>query len=80
MPSSAAEAAVISGREELIVLADADGRPIGTAEKWPSPHAATPLHPAFSCYVFDAAGAFLMNRRATTNTGRCAACSAWRRS
>ena len=52
--------------EELIVLVDEDGRPTGTAEKWSSHHAQTPLHLAFSCYVFDDAGAFLATRRALT--------------
>jgi isopentenyl-diphosphate delta-isomerase len=49
---------------ELVVLVDAAGRPIGSAEKWATHHAETPLHLAFSCYVFDAAGLFLITRRA----------------
>ncbi len=52
--------------EELIVLVDEDGRPRGTAEKWSSHHAETPLHLAFSCYVFDDGGTFLATRRALT--------------
>ena len=52
--------------EELIVLCDEQGNPRGTAEKWSSHHAQTPLHLAFSCYVFDAEGAFLTTRRALT--------------
>ncbi len=52
--------------EELIVLVDDDGRPTGTAEKWSSHHGQTPLHLAFSCYVFDSDGAFLATRRALT--------------
>ncbi len=48
------------------MLVDEHGRPTGTAEKWSSHHAETPLHLAFSCYVFDSAGAFLMTRRAQT--------------
>jgi isopentenyl-diphosphate delta-isomerase len=52
--------------EELIVLVDDRGRPIGSAEKWSSHHADTPLHLAFSCYVFDSGGAFLTTRRALT--------------
>lgn len=52
--------------EELIVLCDEQGNPTGTAEKWSSHHAHTPLHLAFSCYVFDAEGAFLTTRRALT--------------
>lgn len=50
--------------DELIVLVDEDGLPTGTAEKWSSHHAQTPLHLAFSCYVFDEDGRFLMTRRA----------------
>jgi isopentenyl-diphosphate delta-isomerase len=50
--------------EEFIVLVDDHGRAIGAAEKWSSHHADTPLHLAFSCYVFDNDGAFLATRRA----------------
>lgn len=50
--------------DELIVLVDRDGRRIGSAEKVASHHAHTPLHLAFSCYVFDEDGAFLATRRA----------------
>ncbi len=52
--------------EELIVLVDEDGLPTGTAEKWSAHHASTPLHLAFSCYVFDDDGRFLTTRRALT--------------
>ena len=52
--------------EERIVLVDERGRPRGTAEKWSSHHDRTPLHLAFSCYVFDQTGAFLATRRALT--------------
>ncbi len=52
--------------DELIVLVDDGGRPIGAAEKWSSHHEDTPLHLAFSCYVFDDAGHFLATRRAPT--------------
>ena len=54
--------------EELIVLSDEQGNPIGTAEKLSSHHADTPLHLAFSCYVFDADGRFLATRRSTVKT------------
>lgn len=50
-------------RQELIVLVDEGGRPIGSAEKSASHHADTPLHLAFSCYVFDDRGRFLATRR-----------------
>ena len=49
---------------ELIVLCDERGTPVGTAEKASSHHADTPLHLAFSCYVFDERGRFLATRRA----------------
>jgi isopentenyl-diphosphate Delta-isomerase len=48
---------------ELIVLVDSRGEPTGTAEKLSSHHADTPLHLAFSCYVFEADGRFLATRR-----------------
>lgn len=48
------------------MLCDDLGNPTGTAEKWSSHHAQTPLHLAFSCYVFDAEGSFLATRRAYT--------------
>ena len=51
---------------ELIVLVDERGEPAGTAEKRAAHHADTPLHLAFSCYVFDDAGRFLATRRTTT--------------
>lgn len=50
--------------EEYVTLVDDRGQPIGTAEKWATHHADTPLHLAFSCYVFDDAGLFLTTRRA----------------
>src|SRR5262245_43035913 len=49
---------------ELIVLVDTKGNPIGTAEKLSSHNADTPLHLAFSCYVFDEPGKFLVTQRA----------------
>lgn len=48
------------------MLVDDGGRPIGSAAKADVHHADTPLHLAFSCYVFDANGAFLVTRRALT--------------
>lgn len=51
---------------ELIVLVDEAGHPTGTAEKLPSHHAATPLHLAFSCYVFNDRGELLVTQRAAS--------------
>jgi isopentenyl-diphosphate delta-isomerase len=64
-PLRAAGPSVVE-QEELIVLVDERGQPTGSAEKWSSHHADTPLHLAFSCYVFDSGGAFLTTRRALT--------------
>lgn len=52
---------------EHIVLLDDAGRAIGSAGKAAShhrdtPHRDTPLHLAFSCYVFDAADRVLLTR------------------
>lgn len=60
--------AITTVGDELIVLVDEDGTPTGTASKRTSHHADTPLHLAFSCYVFDDDGAFLVTRRALGKT------------
>jgi isopentenyl-diphosphate delta-isomerase len=49
---------------ELVVLLDDAGRSVGTARKADVHHDATPLHLAFSCYLFDDAGRVLLTRRA----------------
>jgi len=49
---------------EQVVLLDEDGRGTGTAPKSTVHHNDTPLHLAFSCYLFNDAGEFLLTRRA----------------
>jgi isopentenyl-diphosphate Delta-isomerase len=49
---------------ELIVLVDDEGRAIGTMPKPLVHHGETPLHRAFSAYLFDDAGRLLATRRA----------------
>ena len=50
--------------EELIVLVHDDGTAIGTLPKPLVHHGETPLHRAFSAYLFDDAGRLLLTRRA----------------
>jgi isopentenyl-diphosphate Delta-isomerase len=50
--------------EELVVLLDADHRPVGTMRKAEVHGTDTPLHLAFSVYLFDAGGRLLVTRRA----------------
>lgn len=49
---------------EEVVLLDEVGRAVGSLDKQLVHHAQTPLHLAFSCYVFDGAGSVLVSRRA----------------
>jgi len=55
---------IVSETRELIVLVDEDGTPIGTADKLASHDRNTPLHLAFSCYVFDDDDQCLITHRA----------------
>jgi isopentenyl-diphosphate delta-isomerase len=53
---------------ELVVLLDESGRPCGSAPKARVHHRHTPLHLAFSCWVFDSRGRVLITRRAWSKT------------
>ncbi|WP_411732602.1 isopentenyl-diphosphate Delta-isomerase [Paeniglutamicibacter sp.] len=50
--------------EELVVLLAPDGTRIGTESKARVHTESTPLHLAFSCYLYNAEGQILMTRRA----------------
>lgn len=50
--------------EEQIILVDEENHQIGVAPKLASHHANTPLHRAFSCFVFNRNGEFLLSQRA----------------
>lgn len=56
----------VNTADELVVLCGADGSPRGTALKAEVHTALTPLHRAFSCYIFDEDSNLLLTRRALT--------------
>jgi isopentenyl-diphosphate delta-isomerase len=51
-------------KNEQIVLLNEKGETIGSAPKLASHHANTPLHLAFSCYIFNDLGELLITQRA----------------
>lgn len=57
--------ATASGLERIVLLND-NYQPVGSAPKLTSHHANTPLHLAFSCYVFNDHGELLVTQRANT--------------
>ena len=70
-PSTPSDNATMSdlpqANEELIIFVNPDGTPTGeTGRKLDSHTADTRLHLAFSCYVFNDRGEFLVTRRART--------------
>ncbi|MGP3591333.1 isopentenyl-diphosphate Delta-isomerase [Vagococcus sp. WN89Y] len=52
------------GKQEQIILVNEQGELIGTQEKYAAHTPHTPLHLAFSCWIFNQHGQLLMTRRA----------------
>lgn len=53
---------------ELVVLLDENGERVGVADKLTVHSAATPLHLAFSCHLYDEVGRVLVTRRALSKS------------
>jgi isopentenyl-diphosphate delta-isomerase len=62
-PQARPRAAGAGDAHRLVVLLDDDGRPCGTARKDEVHTHDTPLHLAFSCWVFDRDGRTLLTQR-----------------
>lgn len=52
-------------RQEHVILLNEQGQPCGTLEKYAAHTATTPLHSAFSCWIFNEQGQLLVT------AGRC---------
>lgn len=52
------------GKQEQVILVNNQGELIGTQEKYAAHTSHTPLHLAFSCWVFNPRGQLLITRRA----------------
>ncbi len=50
-------------RQEHVILLNEQGQPCGTLEKYAAHTATTPLHSAFSCWIFNEQGQLLVTRR-----------------
>lgn len=53
----------MSQHPEQVILLDSNLSPIGHADKYQIHHQNTPLHLAFSCYLFNTEGQLLLTRR-----------------
>jgi isopentenyl-diphosphate Delta-isomerase len=58
--------ALLEDPADVVVLVDDGARPVGTAPRATVHDADTPLHLAFSCYLFDDRGRVLLTRRAVS--------------
>lgn len=61
---TALEAAHVGSGQDLVVLLEDDGTPVGTAPRLSVHGTETPLHQAFSLHLFDDEGRVLLTRRA----------------